>query len=319
MPVLDSCGLAYVALQSCAWSRRVPCQVADSFPPGSESTTVPAHPLQLPRRSAAPYARSPRMNFRLRISGCLFLLLWWGQGVAAQPATRPGAGPEHPHEGSIAGYRYLTFVTGKSKPGERLPMIVGLHYSGARPETIVGDFEGINFPARIVLPQGRYPRRTAYSWFPSDYGTLEAAAQKSVTFDILNEVSAFYDSAMKEYPTRGKPLIVGTSYGGDLSFLLAIHHPEQVVAAFPVAARFLPAWMPRAGGCEPDCPLVFVMHGEEDQTVPMEPTRQAAKLLAGMGWRVEFHQYAGVGHDFSERMKEDFAVAAERVLAERSR
>ena len=61
------------------------------------------------------------------------------------------------------------------------------------------------------------------------------------------------------------------------------------------------------------------MHGEEDQTVPMEPTRQAAKLLAGMGWRVEFHQYAGVGHDFSERMKEDFAVAAERVLAERSR
>ena len=259
------------------------------------------------------------MNFRLRTSGCLFLLLWSGQGLAAQPATRPAAGPEHPQEGSISGYRYLTFVTGKPEPGEQLPMIVGLHYSGARPETILGDFEGIDFPARIVLPQGRYPRRAAYSWFPSDYGALEAAGKDWGTFDILNEVSAFIDSASKEYPTRGKPIIVGTSYGGDLSFLLAIHHPEQVLAAFPVAARFLPEWMPGADGCEPECPLVFVMHGDEDQTVPMEPTRRAVKRLAGMGLRVEFHRYAGVGHDFSDRMKEDFAAEAERVLAERAR
>ena len=257
------------------------------------------------------------MSIRLRTSGCLFLLLWSLSGAAAQPAARPGAGREHPQEGSIAGHRYVTFVTGKPKPGELLPMIVGLHYSGARPETILGDFERIDFPARIVLPQGRYPRRAAYSWFPSEYGELEAAAQKTLTFDILKDVSAFIDSVSKKYPTRGKPVVVGTSYGGDLSFLLAIHHPEQVLAAFPVAARFLPAWMPSAGGCAPGCPLVFVMHGDKDQTVPAEPTRRAAELLAGMGLRVEFHQYAGVGHDFSDRMKEDFAAQARRVLAER--
>ncbi|HEX7071993.1 MAG TPA: dienelactone hydrolase family protein [Rhodothermales bacterium] len=260
------------------------------------------------------------MNYRLLTSGFLFLLLCSGQqGVAAQAAARPAASQEHPQEGSIAGYRYLTFVTGEPEAGERLPMIVGLHYSGARPETIVGDFDGIEFPARIVLPQGRYARRAAYSWFPSDYGALEATAQKRVTFGILDEVSAFIDSVSKQYPTRGKPVIVGTSYGGDLSFLLAIHHPEQVLAAFPVAARFLPAWMPGAVGCEAECPLVFVMHGDEDQTVPLEPTRRAAELLAGMGLRVEFHHYAGIGHDFSDRMKEDFAAAAERIIAQSAR
>ena len=248
------------------------------------------------------------------LASWLVLLLWPAQGVAAQLVAPPSAG-EHAQEGSIGGYRYLTFVTGKAKPGERLPMIVGLHYSGARPETIVGDFAGIDFPARVILPQGRYPRRADYSWFPSDYREMEAAAQKRMTFDILNEMSAFIDSASKKYPTRGKPVVVGMSYGGDLSFLLAIHHPDHVLAAFPVAARFLPEWMPSDSGCKIDCPLVFVMHGDQDQTVPMEPTHNAAELLAGMGLRVEFHEYPGVGHDFSDRMKLDFAAAARRVLA----
>ncbi|HEX3157909.1 MAG TPA: dienelactone hydrolase family protein [Gemmatimonadaceae bacterium] len=258
------------------------------------------------------------MSIRPRASAFLFLLLCTAHGTAAEPARRPGAHPAQLQQDSIAGYRYLTFVTGTAKPGERLPMIVGLHYSGASPETIVGDFAGIDFPARIILPQGRYPRRAAHSWFPSDYGALEAAAQQRVTFDILNEVSAFIDSASNTYPTREKPVVVGTSYGGDLSFLLAIHHPEQVLAAFPVAARFLPAWMPETGRCEPGCPLVFVMHGDEDRTVPMEPTRHSADRLAGMGLRVEFHSYAGAAHEFSDGMKADFTAAARRILAKRA-
>jgi len=122
-----------------------------------------------------------------------------------------------------------------------------------------------------------------------------------VTFDVLREVSASVDSVSTAYPTRGKAVIVGTSYGGDLSFLLAIHHPEQVLAAFPVAARFLPAWMPEAGRCQPGCPLVFVMHGDEDRTVPMAPTRRSADRLAGMGLRVEFHSYAGAAHSRGTR------------------
>lgn len=248
----------------------------------------------------------------------LMVILWPLRGAAAQTAARPGASPE-PQNDSIAGHRYLTFVTGKPRPGERLPMIVGFHYSGASPEAILADFEGIDFPARIVLPQGRYPRRTAYSWFPSDYGALDSAAQQRVTFDILNEVSAFIDSASNRYPTRGKPVVVGTSYGGDLSFLLAVHRPAQVLAAFPVAARFLSTWLPNANGCKPACPLVFVMHGDEDQTVPMGPTRSAARRMADMGLRVEFHQYAGVGHVFSDRMKADFAAEARRLLADRER
>ena len=77
--------------------------------------------------------------------------------------------------------------------------------------------------------------------------------------------------------------------------------------------------MPRVGGCQLECPRVFVMHGDEDQAVPMEPTRRSAKLLAGMGLRVELHQYHGVGHDFSDRMKRDFAAEAERVLTESAR
>jgi hypothetical protein len=45
--------------------------------------------------------------------------------VAAQPRATA----------ATAGFEILTFVTGGAKPGDPLPMIIGLHYSSATPET----------------------------------------------------------------------------------------------------------------------------------------------------------------------------------------
>lgn len=105
------------------------------------------------------------------------------------------------------------------------------------------------------------------------------------------------------------------SCGADVAFLLALRHPAQLAAAFPVAARFLPAWMPRENTCAPRCPLIHAMHGDRDTTVPMEPTRRAARQLAGMGYRVEFQAYPGVAHDFSAAETRDFAAGARQILA----
>lgn len=216
---------------------------------------------------------------------------------------------------TIGPYRYLTFVTGGARPDDRLPMIVGLHYSSATPERVASDFDTIDVPARIVLPQGRHPRRDGFSWFSSTYANLDAAAQRAETFRVTDELSTFVTAVLNAHPTIGKPIVTGVSYGGDLSFLLALQHPAQFRAAFPVAARFLPDWMPARAACAPGCPLIFVMHGDKDQTVPMEPTRQASRQLAAMGFRVEFHAYAGIPHDFSAQMQQDFSAAVRTLLA----
>jgi phospholipase/carboxylesterase len=232
-----------------------------------------------------------------------------------EPCPR-GAMPRHMEEGRAAGYRYVTFVTTGARADDPLPMIVGLHYSGATPETIVRDFDGLDFPARIVLPRGKHPRRGGYSWFPSNYAGLPESAQKDVTFRVLHELSGFLAAVRRIHPTDTNPIVVGTSYGGDLAFLLAVYHPEQVLAAFAVAARFPSTWMPSARRCDAKCPLLSVMHGQLDRTVAIRSTRAAAARLAAAGFRVEFREYPGVGHDFSAGMKADFVGRAKAVLGE---
>lgn len=256
-----------------------------------------------------------RLSIGFRLS-MLLLLACPAHAMAAQPAASSEAVAAHRQEGSLARFHYLAFVTGGAKPTDRLPLIVGLHYSGAKLDDMVAYFAGIGFKARVVLPQGHYPRPAdGHSWFPSDYAGMAPEERKALTFAVVDEVSAFIASAPEVFPTRGKPVVVGVSYGGDLSFLLALRHAGQLAAAFPVAARFLPAWMPRENTCKPRCPLIYAMHGEQDTTVPMEPTERAARQLAGMGYRVEFHSYAGVPHDFSTEETRDFAAKARQILA----
>ena len=218
-------------------------------------------------------------------------------------------------EGTLAGHHYLTFVTGGANPADALPLIIGLHYSGATPETILADYDRIDIPARIVLPRGKHSRPTGYSWFPTSYGDLAAAEQTQLTFEVKDEVLAFVEAAAQHYPTTGKPVLTGTSYGGDLSYLIAIHHPERVAAAFPVAARFPAEWLPAASTCGSSCPLVYAMHGDQDAVVPIDGGRRAARQLAALGYRVELHEYAGIPHDFSAQMKSDFTAQVRAVLA----
>jgi phospholipase/carboxylesterase len=246
----------------------------------------------------------------------LLVLAWPVHAMAEQAVAPREAVVAHRQEGSLAGFHYLAFVTGGAKPTDRLPLVVGLHYSGAKLDDMVAYLSGIDFRARVVLPQGHYPRRAdGHSWFPSDYSKRSPEEQKMLTFAVVDEISAFISSAAETFPSRGKPVVVGVSYGGDLSFLLAVRHPGQLAAAFPVAARFLPAWMPQENTCMPQCPLIYAMHGEQDTTVPTEPTRRAARRLSELGYRVEFHSYAGVPHDFSVEMTRDFVTKTQQVLA----
>ena len=216
------------------------------------------------------------------------------------------AGEQSRSRATIAGFESLVLLTGGASADDVLPMIIGLHYSTARPETIAGEFDAIDFPARVVLPRGNHPRRDGYSWFAGDYAQLTEAEQTRATLAAMNEISAFIDAAVKRYPTAGKPVITGISYGGDLSYLIAIRRPEQIAAAFPVAARFPVEWQPDANSCGSSCPKVIVMHGAIDAIVPIEGARAAARRLEQRGFPVELREYADVGHDFPAAMKADF-------------
>jgi phospholipase/carboxylesterase len=219
-----------------------------------------------------------------------------------------------PREAHAAGFRYLVFETVGAKPDAALPMIVGLHYSGAKAEAMLEYFDSIDFPARIVLPEGGYPRASGRSWFLDDYGKSSGADQDKLTFGVEEGLSTFVAAATRSYPTRGKPVVAGISYGGDLALLLALRHPEQFRASFPIAARFLSSWMPASNVCKPHCPPIRAMHGDADETVSMAPMREAIERLKKMGFDAEFTSYPGVAHDFDAEMERTFIERTRRLL-----
>lgn len=246
-----------------------------------------------------------------RVTKCIavivLLALAWALPTHGQPAPAI-------REDTAEGFRYLVLQSGGGGVGQTLPMIIGLHYSGATPEEMLEYFNGIGFPARIILPQGPYPRRSGHSWFSADYARLGPAQQDEAAFEMARKLASFVDDVRKRHSTRGKPVVMGISYGGDMSLLLAIRHPDSIAAAFPIAARLLPGWMPSTRGCHSHCPPIRAMHGAADTTVPMQATREAMMKLARMGYDATLTQYPGVAHDFAPRMQRDFSAQVERVF-----
>jgi len=225
--------------------------------------------------------------------------------IAGAAACFAGGGPEV-EERIFGGHRALVVVTHGAPKEARLPMIVALHWSGAWPEEMVEDFADLPVDARVVFPQAHYPRRNGWSWFPAGYYDAEPEVARAETLRAVDELAEWIELARRELPTDGRPIATGISYGGDLAYLLAVRHPDSVRAAFPIAARFLPEWIPAPRPCTERCPWVVAFHGEDDWVVGLAAARAAAARLRAEGYPVTLQSYPGAGHEFAAAMRRDF-------------
>lgn len=204
---------------------------------------------------------------------------------------------------------YLVMETQGGSGHEPLPLVIALHASGSQPEALAPALAELPVRARIVLPCGSFERPTGRSWFPKGMGDLPASQQARWITAAEDRLSALITHVQERYPTEGRPLLTGISYGGDLSLLLLLHAPHAYSAAFPIAARLLPQWQLSAAACGDRCPPIHALHGRDDTTVPMAPTAAALQQLAAQGREVSIQGYAHTGHDFTAPMQADLRVA----------
>lgn len=250
--------------------------------------------------------------------------------ATALPAEAPAAPPPSPGaplggEGRVGGegrateasLAYEEIVTGGAEATDELPMLVAIHGLGDSPKNFSSLFTGLPIKARCIFPRGPLPFRDGFSWFPIRVGAGGPALDEGgeAMARSADAVARLAERIANEKRTRGKPVVMGFSQGGLLSFAVAARHPEKITAAFPVAGWLPPSLRPGRAPAPAARPPVVALHGAADSLVPLALARDAVAALDEAGFDAELKSHEGVGHAVSPAMRAELVALVGAALS----
>jgi phospholipase/carboxylesterase len=225
---------------------------------------------------------------------------------APKPKPEPQPEPAEPEFQRAGPLFFVETVSGQAKPDDELPMIVAIHGLGDDPRSFAGLLVGFDQPARIILPRAVDAwEGGGWSWFPVRAGDGEEEKLAEGIAKAADVVAAGVAELQKTRPTVGKPIVTGFSQGGMVTFELAVHHPEQFSAAFPVGGWLPPPLWPEEIESADNYPPIVALHGEEDPAVKFIPTQDGVKHLDKLGLDAQLHAYPGVRHAIPPEMHQE--------------
>ena len=202
-------------------------------------------------------------------------------------------------------YRYQVYVPADFRSKKSWPVILFLHGSGERGsdgllQTDVGlphaiRQNSLRFPFVVVIPQCVKDKI---------WGAPEMEAQ----------AMAALEASIKEFHgDRRRIYLTGMSMGGYGTWQFAIDHPGKFAALVPVCSGVRPPHdfpellvkLPADANNEPYTEVarrvgktpVWIFHGDEDQSVPVEESRHMVAALKAAGADVKYTEYPGAGHN----------------------
>jgi predicted esterase len=224
--------------------------------------------------------------------------------------------------GVVAGVRYLEQMRGGAHPGDKVPMVIVLHSLGARPEGYVDMFAGLG-PARVIAPEGGFGDGKIRKWWHIPVrAAIEDPTKKLV--DAVSEWTAaadrlerFVQEIVRCRPTQGKPIITGSSQGGEMTLLMASRYPRLFAGAVATASYLLPVfWTSRMSPTR-------MVHGTGDTVVPFAWAQQYYETMHGEGAELEFAGYETdpsheLGHYVTTPMGKDWSKAVSTLVEQQA-
>lgn len=211
----------------------------------------------------------------------------------------------------LAGVTYEEVVLGTPVNSEPVPVLIAFHYSGGSASESIENYDQIVGPVRILVPLGAYPKRNGLSYFPIDYYQRSPEEQFRIARETVDALAPFLGAVIETYGV--KPVVSGISQGGDISFLLAVYHPDLVAASFPFAAVIPEGLVVPAERAALSGPSIHAMQGEADAIVDVAVTRVRVAELA-RSLPVRLTTYPDLGHDISPAMKADYTQMIQEAL-----
>jgi len=211
---------------------------------------------------------------------------------------------------------YIELVTGGAAAGAELPLIIALHGRGDTAEDFAPLFRELSARARVAILRPPHPWGGGQAWFLAAQAHLEnREATAAELLGLADRVVATAEAIRAARPTRGRTIVMGFSQGAMLTWAVALKHPREVAAAFPVAGFLFPEMLARTPVDARAMPPIVAFHGDADALVPLAEDRKGVRLLEKRGVRVELREFPGVGHGLPPVMRGEIFASLSRAIA----
>lgn len=193
--------------------------------------------------------------------------------------------------------QYLTRVPSGRADTDELPLVVILHGRGADMHDLadLAPMIAPSTPMRFVFPNA--PRKFSpmpgytfgWSWF--DGWPAEPESFRESRRLILE----FLDEITQRYPTpRGKVVLGGFSQGGMMSLDCGWRTDVELAGIVVMSGALNESELPPFRNTPP----VLIVHGTEDEMIPVLAAHRARRVLEEHGVEPEYHEFA-MGHQVS--------------------
>ncbi|HSD82908.1 MAG TPA: alpha/beta fold hydrolase [Anaerolineae bacterium] len=198
------------------------------------------------------------------------------------------------------------------------PLIVMLHgLSGD--ENVMWIFDhALPRAATVIAARALYASELGgYSWARSvvrdDLDQVDYTAARAAVQALIAEVTRLYEVD----PQR--VIVMGFSQGAALSYTLSLAQPQLLRGVIALAGYLpehaQPAGQHRAAAKAPKAlPHYLIIHGTQDEAVPIDRARQARSILESRGASVEYHEHH-VGHRVSAQGMKEITRWIRQILA----
>jgi phospholipase/carboxylesterase len=177
------------------------------------------------------------------------------------------------------------------------------------------------FPDAPVMPvtvNGGMAMRAWYDIYRFDLGAIVPGDVPREDVQGLRATQALIDALIDAEVARGIPysriLLAGFSQGAAMTLMTGLRQPSRLAGLIALSG-YLPLSMQLAAERHPvnqDVPI-FMAHGTDDPVVRYERALQSRDVLAGLGYRIDWHAYP-MQHSLCAEEIEAIGAFVRRVL-----
>ena len=184
----------------------------------------------------------------------------------------------------------------------KYPLVVFLHGAGERGsdnekqlthggQMFLNPVNREKYPAYVLFPQCPEDGYWAYGARPSSFESADMPQSPEFTavFRTLKELIDSY--AARQDVDRRRIYIMGLSMGGMGTFDMACRYPDMFAAAIAICGTVNPSRLAVAKDVK-----FRIFHGDADNVVPVDGSRNAYRALKAAGADVEYIEFPGCNH-----------------------